>query len=86
MMEILIISPFAYALQRQVEKVKAQLFCDDIADYKLHTVQALPNEIDGKIYGHQYDYVYIDTEYISEEVGKIREHIRGQQYRQIARF
>lgn len=86
MMKILIISPFSYALAQCEKKVKEKLFCDDITDYHITIVQALPDEIDGKIYGKQFDYAFIDVNYISDEVGKIREHISGMQSKQIERF
>ena len=86
MFEILIISPFSYALEKQKDFVKLKLFCDEIKDYKIHTVKALPDEIVGKIHGRQFDYAYIDVNYINSEVGKIREHINGMQSKQIERF
>lgn len=86
MMEVLIISPFAYALKQHEKKVKEKLFCDDIIDYHITIVQALPDEIDGKITGKQFDYAYIDISYIDVEVWKIREHISGMQNKQIERF
>jgi hypothetical protein len=86
MFEVLIISPFAYALEKQKDFVKLKLFCDEITDYKIHTIKALPDEIDGKIHGKQFDYAYIDVNYINSEVGKIREHVNGMQSKQIERF
>ena len=86
MFEVLIISPFAHALEKQKDLVKMKLFCDEIKDYKIHTIKALPSEIDGKIHGKQFDYAYIDVNYINSEVGKIREHVQGMQHKQIERF
>lgn len=86
MMKVLIISPFAYALKQYENKVKEKLFCNDITDYHIDTIQALPDEIDGKITGKQFDYAYIDINYIDTEVWKIREHINGMQSKQIERF
>lgn len=86
MMEVLIISPFAYALKQHEKKVKEKLFCDDITDYHINIIQAMPNEIERKIHGKSFDYVYIDRNYIEEEINKIREHITGSQYKQIERF
>ena len=77
MLEILIISPFPYALKTQEEAVKQQLFCDDISSYRIYSVHALPREIDEKISGQSYDCAYVDCHYISEEIAVIREHIRG---------
>lgn len=85
-MNILIISMFSYALEKQKTIVKEKLFTSDIEDYSIHAVKALPNEIDGKIQGRQYDYAYIDVFYNNEEVGKIRDHIQGMQKGQIERF
>ena len=85
-MNILIISPFAHALEKQTAEVKRQLFLDDVMDYNIHEVKALPDELDGKLDGKQYDYAYIDVNYINSEVGKIREHVQGMQHRQIVRF
>lgn len=85
-MNILIISMFRYALEKQRAKVKERMYVENIEDYSIHAVHALPDEIESKIEGRQYDYVYIDTFYNNEEVGKIRDHVHGQQYKQIERF
>ena len=85
-MNILIISPFTHALEKQTAEVKKQLFLDDVTDYNIHEVKALPDELDGKLDGKQYDYAYIDVNYINSEVGKIRDHINGMQSKQIVRF
>ena len=85
-MNILIISPFTHALEKQTAEVKKQLFLDDVTDYNIHEVKALPDELDGKLDGKQYDYAYIDVNYIISEVGKIRDHINGMQSKQIVRF
>lgn len=85
-MNVLVISMFAYALEKQRAIVKEKMFADDIEDYSIHAVKALPDEIERKIQGRQYDYAYIDTFYNSEEVGKIRDHIQGMQAKQIERF
>ena len=60
-MNVLVISMFAYALEKQRAKVKEKMFTDDIEDYSIHAVKALPSEIEQKIQGRQYDYAYIDT-------------------------
>lgn len=85
-MNVLVISMFAYALEKQKAIVKEKMFADGIEDYSIHAVKALPNEIDEKIQGRQYDYAFIDTFYNTEEVGKIRDHIQGMQHKQIERF
>ena len=76
-MEILIVSPYEYALQRQAEKLRERLFCKDIDDYRLHIVYALPADLDGKISGKQYDLAYVDSHYTAEEVGKVRDYLSG---------
>lgn len=85
-MNVLVISMFAYALEKQKAIVKEKMFADGIEDYSIHAVKALPSEIDGKIQGRQYDYAFIDVFYNNEEVGKIRDHVQGMQHRQIERF
>lgn len=85
-MNILIISPFAHALEKQTAEVKKQLFLDDVTDYNIHEVKALPDELDGKLDGKQYDFMYIDVNYIASEVNTMREHLNGLQSKQIVRF
>ena len=85
-MNVLIITMFTYALEKQKAIVKEKMFADEIEDYSIHAVKALPSEIEQKIQGRQYDYAYIDTFYTAEEVGKIRDHVQGMQHRQIERF
>ena len=79
MLEILIISMFPYAITEKEKEVRAELFARDITEYKITCIQALPKEIEEKIYGKQFDYAYADRNYISDELGIIREHIRGKQ-------
>lgn len=85
-MNILIISPFAHALEKQTAEVKSQLFLDDVENYNIHEVKALPNELNGKLDGKQYDFMYIDVHYIDAEVNAMREHLNGLQSKQIVRF
>lgn len=85
-MNVLIISPFAYALEKQTTKVKRQLFLDDVENYNIHEVKALPDELNGKLDGKQYDFMYIDVHYIDAEVNAMREHLNGLQSKQIVRF
>lgn len=85
-MTVLVISMFAYALEKQKAIVKEKMFTDEIEDYSIHAVHALPNEIESKIEGRQYDYAFIDVFYNNDEVGKIRDHVQGMQHRQIERF
>lgn len=85
-MNVLVISMFRYALEKQKAIVKEKMFADSIEDYSIHAVKALPSEIDGKIQGRQYDYAFIDVFYSNEEVGKIRDHVQGMQHKQIERF
>ena len=86
MFEILIITPFSYALEKQKSIVKEKMFADGIEDYSIREVKALPSEIDEKIQGRQYEYAFIDVFYSNEEVGKIRDHVQGMQHKQIERF
>lgn len=85
-MNVLIITMFTYALEKQKAIVKEKMFADGIEDYSIHAVKALPSEIDGKIQGRQYDYAFIDVFYNNDEVGKIRDHVQGMQHKQIERF
>lgn len=85
-MNILIISPFAYALGKQTTKIKRQLFLDDVENYNIHEIKALPDELNGKLDGKQYDFMYIDVHYIDAEVNAMREHLSGLQNKQIVRF
>lgn len=85
-MNVLVISMFRYALEKQKAIVKEKMFADGIEDYSIHAVKALPSEIDEKIQGRQYDYAFIDVFYNNDEVGKIRDHVQGMQHRQIERF
>ena len=85
-MNVLIITMFTYALEKQKEIVKEKMFADGIEDYSNREVKALPSEIDEKIQGRQYEYAFIDVFYSNEEVGKIRDHVQGMQHKQIERF
>ena len=86
MFDILIISPFEYALKQKAEDIKLKLFCDELANYKLHMIKAMPDEIVGKLHGKSFDSAYIDNEYIDEEVAEIRNHITGKSYKNIKFF
>lgn len=78
-MEILIISPFNYAVHKQAECVKELFFARDWDIGSMQITQALPNEIAQKIHGKSYDIAYIDNFYSREEINMIREHITGKQ-------
>ena len=80
---ILVISMFKYALDKKVEQLTKRV---DHAHSRIISIYALPNEIEAKIEGEQFDYMFIDKFYDDEEVGKIREHLRGLQRKQIERF
>lgn len=76
-MEILIISPFKYALQTYEEYIKQVMFCCDREDFTIYIAQAMPDEIENKITGRTFDIAYADINYSKEEIGIIREHLRG---------
>lgn len=86
MLDILIISPFRYALQKQCNKVSTNKIEGVKENFQIHSVYTLPADIEKGIYGQQYDFAYIDKFYSTEEIGRIREHIRGQQHKQIKLF
>ena len=69
MLELLIISLFAYAIKEKEKEVRAELFARDITEYKITCIQALPKDIERKMYGKQFDYAYADRNYISDELG-----------------
>ena len=77
MENILIISPFPYAINKKMDEIKFKYFCKEISNYRIHTVKAFPNEIADKLQGQTFDFAYIDVNYIPEEVNMIREHITG---------
>lgn len=76
MLNVLVISPIKYALDKQVKNVMAESFATD--NYcNIHAVHALVNEVEQRINGKQYDIAFIDTLYDIDEVNMIREHICG---------
>lgn len=77
MENILIISPFPYAISKKVEEIKFKYFCKEVKNYKIHTIKAFPCELADRLQGRNFDFAYIDVEYIPEEVNIIREHITG---------
>ena len=77
MENILIISPFPYAISKKVEEVKFRYFCKEVKNYKIYTIKAFPAELADKLQGQTFDFAYIDVNYISEEINMIREHITG---------
>lgn len=86
MMDILIISPFSYALKQKADDIKLRLFCKEETNYKLHTIQALPDDVTDKLHGKSFDFAYIDVNYVDEEVAEIRQHITGEQHKKIKFF
>lgn len=76
-MEILLISPFKYALDKCNECIKELLFLKEYQDYIIYIAQAMPDEIESKIMGKTFDIAYADINYSDEEIGIIREHLRG---------
>lgn len=85
-MNVLIITMFSYALEKQKALVRQKMYINEVEDFSIHAVKALPDEIEKKLQGRQYDYAYIDIFYDASEVGKIRDHIHGMQNKQIERF
>lgn len=85
-MKVLIISLFEYAKNKQEVLVKCEMNMKGYDDFEIYAVKALPNEIDNVLMGKQFDYMYIDVFYDNEDTNKIREHLRGLQYKQIERF
>ena len=85
-MKVLIISLFEYAKNKQEVLVKCEMNMKVYDDFEIYAVKALPNEIDNVLMGKQFDYMYIDVFYDNEDTNKIREHLRGLQYKQIERF
>ena len=77
MLDILVISPFRYALKKKCDDVNMKMFCEDNTDYKVHAIYALPNDIRDKIHGKSFDFAYIDIFYSSDEISGIRDHLRG---------
>ena len=76
-MDILIISPFNYAVHKQAEIVKELFFVNNLTINSIQITQALPNEIEQNIYGKNYDVAYVDMFYNEEEINMIREHVTG---------
>ena len=86
MMTILVISPFRYAVLQKCREIRTQALCDNHFDYRVVAIHALPDEISPKIYGRSFDFAYIDTNYLAEEVAEIRDHITGKIYKNIKFF
>lgn len=85
-MKVLIISLFEYAKNKQEVLVRYEMNMKGYDDFEIYAVKALPDEIDKALMGKQFDYMYIDVFYDNDETNKIREHLRGLQYKQIERF
>lgn len=86
MMDILVISPFRYALDQKADDIKLRLFCREETNYKLNLVQALPCDVADKLQGRSFDYAYIDVNYIDDEVAEIRSHITGESHKTMKFF
>ena len=86
MMNILVISPFRYAVLQKCRDIRAQVLNEDCFTCRVIAVHALPDEIQSKIYGRSFDFAYIDTSYLPEEVAEIRDHITGKIYKNIKYF
>lgn len=85
-MLILIISPYAYALENKVMDVKLKLLSENKEDCEVYAVKALPFEVSEKIYGKSFDFAYIDDHYIDREIADIRSHVTGDQHKNIKYF
>ena len=77
-MKILLISPFGYAVKQKSKEIKTILKKQKVAAF-IDEVIAMPDDINKKLKGKQYDYCYADAEYNSDEIAVIREHIQGKQ-------
>ena len=77
MLDILVISPFRYALRKKCEAIKLQMAVDDNDDFMLHAVYALPADVSKRIHGKSFDFAYVDIFYLSEEISEVRDHLRG---------
>lgn len=86
MKNILVMSPYRYALENKVTDVKLRMLCDDIEDYHIDAVQALPDEVIDKLHGKTYDLVYVDDHYIDVELAEVRSHISGDIHKNIKIF
>lgn len=86
MMNILVISPFRYAVLQKCRYIRAQMLKDNRDDYRVYAIHALPDEVIPKIYGKSFDFAYIDIFYAPEEVAEIRDHITGKIYKNIKIF
>ena len=86
MMNILVISPFRFAVLQKCRQIRAQMLEDERDDYRVYAIHALPDEVIPKIYGKSFDFAYIDVFYDPEEVAEIRNHITGNIYKNIKFF
>lgn len=77
-MKVLLISPFGYAIKQKSKEIKTILKKQKVAAF-IDEVIAMPDDINKRLKGKQYDYCYADTEYNSDEIAVIREHIQGKQ-------
>ena len=83
---ILVISPYAYALENKVMDVKLRLLSDNNDDSDVCAIKALPYEVSEKLYGRSFDFAYVDNHYIDREIADIRTHITGDQHKNIKFF
>ena len=86
MMNILVISPFRFAVLQKCRQIRAQMLEDEHDDHRVYAIHALPDEVIPKIYGKSFDFAYIDVFYDPEEVAEIRNHITGKIYKNIKFF
>ncbi|MBP5433700.1 hypothetical protein [Ruminococcus sp.] len=55
----------------------------DKPDQRVYAIHAMPDEVGFRLHGKSFDFAYIDTSYLPEEVAEIRCHIMGTIYKNI---
>ncbi len=78
-MTVLVISPFRYALKKQVNILRERALNNTNNIGRISVIYALPNDIEEKVYGKSFDVAYVDKFYNREEINMTREHITGKQ-------
>lgn len=86
MHKILVITPFQYALENKVADIKLQLLCENVENYDICAIKALPDEVSSVLHGKSFDIAYADRNYIPEELAEIRSHIMGDSYKNLKIF
>ena len=86
MRKILVITPFHYALENKVADIKLQLLCENVENYDICAIKALPDEVSSVLHGKSFDIAYADRNYILGELAEIRSHIMGDSYKNLKIF